>query len=99
MSCDECHNVFVVKMGRTTPCGTCPKPLLEPRNEWVWAVFMKMYSQARIAGMGGFIGFDYSALQFVLKVEEVPEELWSYITDKLELIAEIAKKYWNKKED
>lgn len=60
---------------------------------------MKMASQSRGGGLGGFTGFDYGAIDFVLKVEEVPETLWPYVAEKLELLGEIAKKYWNKKEE
>jgi len=86
----------VVRGGRETPCKTCPKPLLDYRNEWLWDVFQSLATQSRVGGMGGFVGFDYSALPFILSTKGIPESQWSYFLDRLEAISPIAMKYWNK---
>ena len=99
MSCEECHKLYVERIGIATPCVTCPKPLLEVRNDWIWELFIRMTSQSRTGGMGGFVGLDYGAIEFILKAEQVPQSLWSYILEKLDILTEIGKKYWNKKED
>jgi hypothetical protein len=49
--------------------------------------------------MGGFVGFDYSALAFLFKVKEVPDGLWDYALDNIDMLTAVASKYWNKKED
>jgi hypothetical protein len=98
MSCEQCHELYVERTGRKTPCDTCPKPLLELRNEWLWDVFQTMISQSR-ASLGGFSGFDYTALVFVLRAKDIPENLWPYVLEKFEILTPIASKHWNKKEE
>ena len=58
-----------------------------------------MSSQIRSAGMGGFTGFDYNALTFVLRAQDVPEAKWAYVLEKLDLLARIAAKYLNTKDE
>jgi hypothetical protein len=73
--------------------------LLLPDNEWLWDVFSILSSQMNVAGMGSFVGFNYSALYFILKAKDVPESMYEYVLDKLTLLTPIASKYWNKKDD
>lgn len=62
-------------------------------------MFTTLASQARVAGMDSFTGFDYASLSFILRVKEVPEELWPYAFEKLETLSSIAMKFWNKKRE
>lgn len=73
--------------------------MLLPSNEWVWEIFASISTQIRSGGMGGFIGFDYTALHFILRVKDVPESLWPYALEKLEILALVASKFWNKQQD
>lgn len=86
-------------MARPTPCGTCSKPLLDARNEWLWDVFNSIATQSRSAGMGGFTGFDYTALPFILEAKEVPKCMWSMVLRNIELLTPIALKHWGAKQD
>ena len=86
-------------MFKPTPCDGCPKPMLLPDNEWFWEVFEALGSQMKVAGLASFVGFDYTALIFILKAKDVPESLWDYVLEKLTLLTPIASKYWNKRPD
>lgn len=86
-------------MKRDTPCGGCPKPMLDPENVEVWKVFELIHSQARVAGMGGFISFDFAALPVVLRALFIPESEWVFILEKLAVIQQKAQQYWNEKKE
>jgi hypothetical protein len=49
--------------------------------------------------MGGFSGFDYSALPFILKAKGVPESLWAQVLETIEMLTPLALKYWNRKDE
>jgi len=55
-----------------------------------------MSSQARVAGLGGFLGLDFGSLEIVLRARQVPECDWIFVLDKLTLLTTIASRYWNK---
>jgi hypothetical protein len=73
--------------------------LLDPRNEWLWDVYNSLVTQSRVAGLGGFSGFDYSALPFILKAKGVPESLWAQVLETIEMLTPLALKYWNRKDE
>jgi hypothetical protein len=49
--------------------------------------------------MGGFTGFDYTALPFILESKEIPRALWGKVLNTIEILTPIAMEYWNKKDD
>jgi hypothetical protein len=55
--------------------------------------------QAKVGGMGTYLGFDYSCLPFIFKLYEIPEAEWEYYIDKFHVITRIAMKHWNKRDD
>jgi hypothetical protein len=59
---------------------------------------MSLATQSRSAGMGGFTGFDYSALPFILEAKDIPRSMWPTVLRAIELITPIALNYWNPKE-
>lgn len=76
-SCEKCHALHVKQWGLATPpCRTCPKPILLPINFWFWEVYLSLLGQARTAGFGGFVGFDFTAMRFILEAMDVPREKW-----------------------
>lgn len=66
---------------------------------WLWEVFVALTSQSRLGGMGGWAGFDYSALPFILKAQMVPESEWPTVLSFLTEITPIAAKHFNTKEE
>ncbi len=88
--------------GTLLPCWAreCPKPILMPENEIVWGIVMHLMSQARVGGMGGFVGFDYGALPMLLEAYDIPKNHWQFLLDDIRMVGEIASKFFNaKKED
>jgi hypothetical protein len=82
-----------------TPCALCPRPVLDESNFLVWEIFAKhMQHQARVAGLGGFIGFDYGALPVLFDAYGVPQCERMILLDKLSVITRIAVRYWNEKD-
>lgn len=65
----------------------------------VWDLFSDVASQARMAGLGGVVGFDYAALPFLFHVHQIPETDWWITLRKLQVVFAVALKYWNKKPD
>jgi Phage related hypothetical protein (DUF1799) len=82
-----------------TPCGPCKKPVLASANHVAWEVFQEMSSQARVAGLGGVIGFDYQSLPFVFGIHQIGSEHWYETYLKLLRVWAVAMKHWNKKEE
>jgi hypothetical protein len=70
-----------------------------PENHEVWKVFELIHSQARTAGLGGFISFDFSALPFILTTLFIPKSQWIFVVEKLAIIQQKAQQYWNEKKD
>ncbi len=100
VSCEQCYGLYAGAAGQgKPPCGPCPKPLLDPENEWLWEVFVSLSTQPRSAGMGGFIGFDYAAFQFILRMKQIPESLWPFAFEVIEALTRVASKYWNESKD
>jgi hypothetical protein len=64
-----------------------------------WEVFELISTQPRTGGMGGFLGFDYSALPVILDSKRIPKYEWPFILDKLNIISNIAVRFWNKNND
>ena len=79
-------------MKKPLPCGECTKPILESANYPVWELFQDISSQARIAGLGGFVGYDYSGLETLLRIHHFPEEDWFLVLDKLRAITSVTQK-------
>lgn len=73
--------------------------MLDVRNEWLWDIFQSLVTQSRSSGLGGFAGFDYGALPFILQSKGVPESMWSRVLETLEMLTAVGIKFWNKKED
>lgn len=94
MGCEECF-LYYSSAGKETPCAVCPKPLLDPSNELVWELFNKhIVSQVRAGGMGGFIGFDYTAIEVLLRTYSVPTDEWFIWLDKISVLTKIAHSHW-----
>ena len=55
--------------------------------------------QPKMGAMGGFLGFDYRALEFLLKVKQVPECKWLEALEAVESLTQVASKHWNEKTD
>jgi hypothetical protein len=49
--------------------------------------------------MGGFVGFDYAAFQFILKMKHIPESLWPFAFEAIEVLTRVASHYWNESKD
>lgn len=49
--------------------------------------------------MGGVVGFDISALSFLLKMHQIPESRWQFEFEKVMAYSQVAVKHWNKDED
>lgn len=64
-------------------------------NEWIWEIFQRLQTQARVAGFGTFTGFDLSAIRFLLEVYNVPKSRWLEAVELLDMITAIAIKHWN----
>jgi hypothetical protein len=58
---------------------------------------MSLASQVRVGGMGGFLGFDYSALLVILLAKQIPVAEWDFLIDRLNVIGKVAMKRWNEK--
>jgi hypothetical protein len=56
-----------------------------------------MLSQARTAGMGGFLGFDYASLPVVFAAKDIPQWEWIFYLEKLNAVQAIAFEYFNPK--
>lgn len=78
---------------------TCPKPILDEENVAIWNIFLFLQSQIKTGPMGGFLGFDLSALDMLLKANEVSECEWPFALEKIAILTMIASKYWNSKRD
>ena len=73
--------------------------MLDLNNELVWEIFSKhLASQARVAGLGGFIGFDYASLPSLFAAYEVAESEWFIYFDKISVLAKVALTYWGSKD-
>jgi hypothetical protein len=83
--------------GKETPCALCEKPaVLDPENVLVWEMFnLHLASQARVGGMGGFLGFDYSVLPLLFQAYEIAPFEWSVYLEKIAILSRIAVKCWN----
>jgi len=74
----------------------CPKPVLFHANQLVWEMFQVLQSQARVAGMGGILGVDFTAIDFVFRMYEVPaEDEFIYFTQIVEVF-NVATSIWNR---
>lgn len=69
--------------------------MLDAGNLVEWELFEETATHVRTAGMGGIVGFDYSALPMFLKAYDVPESEWWIVLKKLGLIYSIAVRLWN----
>lgn len=81
-------------MGKDTPCGECPKPVLMSDNVEVWEIFTHWSSQVKVAGMGEIIGFELPALSALLDMYSVPVAERPFYLDKLSELARVALRYW-----
>lgn len=69
-------------------------PILEEGNVEIWKVFEILHTQARIAGLGSFVSFDYGPLSMIFKAMSIPESEWIFALEKLNAITNVALKYW-----
>jgi hypothetical protein len=69
-------------------------PVLEPENITAWTIFQTLMTQFRTAGLGGFVGFDYTVLPFLFKAHDVPESEQFLMLDKINLLSQLAHKYF-----
>lgn len=69
--------------------------MLAEENHTVWTIFQHLVTQARVAGMGGVTGFDYSALPVLFAAYDVPTCEWQFYMEKLLELSQIALRYWN----
>lgn len=95
MSCEECHR-YNSSQNRATPCQVCPKPFLASANETAWEIFRHMLTQARVAGMGGVTGFDYSCLSVLFESFEVDLNERPIMLEKLQILGSVAVEMFNK---
>lgn len=56
-----------------------------PDAIWLWEIFAALQSQAN-AGLGGLIGYNFSSLEFLLKVKQVPFEYWDFAVEMLDML-------------
>lgn len=56
-------------------------------------------TQARTAGLGSFIGVDFSSLPVFFEAFQVPKYQWRYALELLTELSRIAAKHWNPKDD
>ena len=56
-------------------------------------------SQIRAGGMGGFIGFDYNAIQFLLQAYDIPQDEWFIWLDKFSILTKLAYSHWKQDTD
>lgn len=54
-------------------------------------------TQPRTGGVGGFLGFDYGPLDSMLDARFIPMSERIFILYKLNVITNVAVRYWNKK--
>ena len=65
------------------PARSLRAPRLFPENRDAWDVFLRMTTQARVAGMGGVVGFDYTPLPFVFRMVGVGRDDWAETFEKV----------------
>ena len=68
---DSCRNAYQVE-GKEAPCGKCRKVPL-PENEEAFRVYSLVQSQVVTVGMGDVVGFDYNALNFIMRLYGVQD--------------------------
>lgn len=61
-------------------------PSLHPVNYLVWEVFEYLRTQIRVAGMGDFVGYDFSLLPLILEARGIPKYEWADILEGLTVI-------------
>jgi len=85
------------QMNKETPCGTCPKPILDHENVQVWELYQVLSGQLIIGGMGTIIGLNFPAIHFVFEVYDIPRELWMTYFERLIVIDNAVGKFRNQK--
>lgn len=59
-------------------------------------MFQILQSQARVAGMGGVLGVDFTAIEVVLRMYDVPEEDHFVYFSQLVEVFNVASSIWNR---
>jgi hypothetical protein len=70
-----------------------------PENFPALQIFRRVMSQWRVAGMGGYVGLDYTALYPVMAHMGLTGDAWLQMLDDIGAIEDGAKERLNKKQD
>lgn len=68
-------------------------------NSVAWTIFQHLTTQAKVGGMGGVFGFDYSALPVLFTAYSVQECQWANYMEKIHVLSSIGVKHWNRKDE
>lgn len=60
--------------------------MLHGNNAEAWDVFEDLLAQSGGGGLGGFSGFRFESLPFLLQLHQIPEGAWRELVGKLRVI-------------
>ncbi len=76
----------------------CPKPYLDPDNEFAWRIFSAMTNQPLLGGMGGYIGVDFNMFEPLCNAYGVPASERRFLLDKVIILNKISGEFWRQEE-